>query len=75
MQYKVIQSKILDKDIWKKYSKSDKWFSGRLSKAKPLILEQNIPPFNPIFNLGALAMKHWRSGTYTELSNMKMIRC
>jgi hypothetical protein len=24
MQYKVIQSKILDKDIWKKYSKSDK---------------------------------------------------
>jgi hypothetical protein len=56
MQYKVIQSKI-DNDIWKNISQiSD--FSRTIIKLKPLILEQNIPPFNPIFNLGALAMKH-----------------
>jgi hypothetical protein len=33
-------------------------FEDDYQRLKPLILEQNIPPFNPIFNLGALAMKH-----------------
>jgi glutaminase len=48
----------LDKnDIWKNISQISDFSEDDYQRLKPLILE-NIPPFNPIFNLGALAMKH-----------------
>jgi hypothetical protein len=49
------------------------FFRGRLM-LKPLILEQNIPTIQSHIHPGALATRHRRSGTYTELSNMKMIK-
>jgi amidase len=57
MQYKVIQSKILDKnDIWKNIANQISNFSeDDYQRLKPLILEQNIPTIKSHIQSGSLS--------------------
>jgi amidase len=57
MQYKVIQSKILDKnDIWKNIASQISDFSeDDYQRLKPLILEQNIPTIQSHIQSGSLS--------------------
>ncbi len=56
MRYKLIQSKVLDKNaIWKKVSSQISDFSEKdYQRLKPLILEQNIPTLQSHIQSGAL---------------------
>jgi amidase len=68
MRFKLIQSKILDKnDIWKNVSEQIASFSGEdYNRLKPLILEQDIPTIQSHIQSGAL--------TYEKLTQWYLYR-